>query len=148
MQLKTSFVVNRPVREVFEAWMDLERSPEWAAPVIERRKVTQGPVGVGTTYLARDQFPGRVIEFTVEITEHDPPHKVSAKWDGVMGGGWTAGFGQAGEATNVDFRAEMVPKGWLRLMTPLISGFARKAIVKDMTSFKNWVESGQAADTE
>lgn len=65
--------------------MDLERSPEWAAPVIERHKLTEGPMGIGTTYLARNQFPGRVIEFTVEITEFQPPDLVTAVWDGCEG---------------------------------------------------------------
>jgi len=62
MDLAIDFVVRRPVGEVFGAWADLERAPEWAAPVLERRKLTDGPVGPGTRLLARDRFPGRTID--------------------------------------------------------------------------------------
>lgn len=147
MHLATSFMVNRPREEVYAAWMDLERSPEWAEPVIERRKLTDGPTGVGTRYLARDQFPGRVLEFTVEIIEYEPPEIVAAAWDGVMSGGWTARFSESDGQTSVALEADMTPQGWLKVMTPVISGFARKAIVKDMQSFATWVESGQANAT-
>jgi len=144
MHLETTFTVDRPIGEVYEAWMDLERSPEWADPVIERRKLTEGPVGVGTTYLARDQFPGRIMEFTVEITQYDPPAMVAAAWDGVMGGGWTARFRETGGTTAVDLEADVTPRGWLKVMSPIISSFARKAMVKDMQAFATWVESGRA----
>lgn len=147
MHLETTFSVDRPIAEVYGAWMNLERSPEWAAPVLERRRLSDGPVGVGTRYHAKDQFPGRVIEFTVEITEYQPPHLVTASWDGAMGGGWTARFTESDDSTVIDLEADMTPRGWLKVMSPVIGSFARRAIAKDMKAFTDWVESGRAETT-
>lgn len=81
-EFDTRVYINRPVGEVFARWADLGRAPEWAAAVIERRKLTEGPVGVGTKYRAVDQFLGRRIEFTLEITEYEPDRLMAGAWSG------------------------------------------------------------------
>jgi uncharacterized protein YndB with AHSA1/START domain len=43
-------VIRRPPREVFRFLADLESIPKWNYAIIETRKTSQGPVGVGTTY--------------------------------------------------------------------------------------------------
>ena len=142
MDLDIDFVVRRPVAEVFAAWADLERAPEWAEPVLERRKLTAGPVGVGTRFRARDRFPGRTIEFDMEIVAHDPERLMAAEWFEPMKGGWEARFSEHPDGTAVSMKASMTPTGALRLMAPLISRFARRAITKDMAAFAAWVEKG------
>lgn len=42
MELETTFVVKRPTEEVYEAWVDLERSPEWAS---DGQRVSVSPTG-------------------------------------------------------------------------------------------------------
>lgn len=146
MHLDWNFEVERPIEEVFDAWVDLDRAIDWTGgAVLERRKITDGPTGVGTRFAARDQFPGRVLEFEVEFIEYDRPHVVAASWNGVMGGGWRSVFEESNGVTQVDLDADLIPQGLLRLMTPVIARFAGKEIGKDMTRFKEWVEAGQPA---
>jgi len=68
MRLTATTRVDRSVNEVFALWADLTRSPEYSAASVERRKLTDGPVGVGTRYHAVDRWPGRTVQFTVEVT--------------------------------------------------------------------------------
>ena len=51
-EITNSVVIDRPVPAVFAAWSELERIPEWYVDSIERRKTSEGPAGVGTTYHA------------------------------------------------------------------------------------------------
>lgn len=50
MQFENEIVIDRPADGVFAYWADLERVPERAATVIERRKLSDGPVGVGSRF--------------------------------------------------------------------------------------------------
>ncbi len=142
MELDARVYINRPVGEVFVRWGDLERAPEWAGAVIERRKLTEGPVAVGTKYRAVDQFPGRRIEFTVEITEYEADRLMAGAWSGALEGGWEARFEERDGGTELAVHAEMKPSGMLKLLSPLMGGFARRAMQKDLARFKTWVEAG------
>ncbi len=82
MQLKGSVVVNRPVEKVFAHLLDLERSPEWADDfgVVERRKLSDGPTGVGTRFHAVDRLFGLQNVYEVEITELEQGRYLAAAW--------------------------------------------------------------------
>ena len=81
MELEGTTVVARPISEVFSYWADLERAGEWSGPVIERRKLSDAPAGVGTRYHAVDRLAGRRVEFTLEITAYEPAERMAAMWD-------------------------------------------------------------------
>ena len=145
MELATSITIDRPVSDVFAYWADLERAPEWAAPVIERRKLTEGPVGVGTQYRAVDQFPGRKVEFTVEITAFEPNRLMAASWHEPMEGGWEARFEESNGGTRITMHAEMNPSGGvMKLLFPLMGGWVKRAMQKDLDAFRARLESGAA----
>ena len=144
MKIESTIVVNRPVQEVFDTWCDLEKSPEWADPVIERRKITDGPLAVGTQFHAKDRWPMRTVEFTVEITAYQPNEFVAASWSEPMEGGWEARFEEAPEGTQLSFTADAKMKGLLALLEPLMTGWARKQNDKFMGKFKNYVEGARA----
>lgn len=145
MELATSFDVNRPVSDVFGYVADLERAPEWAAAVLERTKLTDGPVGVGTRYRAVDQFPGRKVEFTVEITEYEPNRRIAATFDQPMEGGWDATFEPLDGGTRLTINVEGNPSGGLmKIIFPLMEGWAKRAIQRDLDRFKTRLERGEA----
>jgi uncharacterized protein YndB with AHSA1/START domain len=147
MEVTGTTHVNRPVKEVFRAWAALERSPEYSAAVLERRRVTQGPVGLGTRYHAVDRWPGRTVEFTVEITDYDPPRRIAATWTEPMEGGWEARFTAVGDGTDVAFRSLIRPSGLMGLASPLLRLWARRQLRTFLTSFKEWVEAGKGTST-
>ena len=47
---QVSIVINRPLEEVFAYLSDLENNMNWRAGMIEAKKTSAGPIGVGTTY--------------------------------------------------------------------------------------------------
>lgn len=147
IKLHGSVVVKRPVGEVFAALGNLERSPDWARSfgVIERRRLTEGPLGVGTRFYAKDRLFGKLNEFELDITEYETDRHIAANWTEPIGGGWRASFQPLDGSTRVDFDAEMRPSGILKPAARLVAPLVRRATNKDLERFKAWVESGDAA---
>lgn len=140
MELDVTVTVDRPIEVVFDYWADLERGPEWAAPVVERRKLTAGPVGIGTRYHAVDRFPGRNLEFEVEVTGYERPRLMTARVGEPMNGHWEARFSQENGATTLQLFADVSPPGPLAFLAPLMGSWMKRAILKDLDRFKSRLE--------
>jgi len=138
--LTTDIVVERPRSEVFAYFADLERSAEWASPVVERRKLGEEPVGIGTLYAAIDQFPGRRVEFTVEITDYVPDERVAARWSKPIAGGWIVTFTDTDGGTRLALEAHANPTGMFRLLAPAMSGWVEHQIKADLARLKKILE--------
>lgn len=79
MILESTVLVARPVEQVFAQWSRMEQYPEWFKSSVERRKISEGPLGVGTKYHGVDKMPGRRMEFTLETTAFEPHRMMAAK---------------------------------------------------------------------
>ena len=109
--------------------------------MIERRKLTEGPVGVGTRYHAVDRWPGRKVEFEVEITEFSPPTAIARTMSDPMPGEWEAHFTESAGATRLMFEATMRPSGIMGLLAPLMGFWARRQTKRFLADFKSWAEA-------
>jgi uncharacterized protein YndB with AHSA1/START domain len=141
MRLTGRTPVARPPQEVFALWADLERSPEYSSATIERRKVTSGPVSVGTRYHAVDRWPGRTMAFTVEVTAYEPPRRMAASWSEPMAGGWEAQFDPASGGTDLTFTTRIEASGLMGLLTPLMRPWASRQLRRFMVDFRRWAET-------
>jgi uncharacterized protein YndB with AHSA1/START domain len=141
LEVAGEVIVEKPIEEVFALFSDLEQSHYYSAPVLERTKITDGPVGAGTRYRARDKWPGREVEFTVEITRYSPPSELAATWSTPMQGGWRAEFREATPGTKLSFTASMIPSGLMALLTPVLRPWAKRQTRAFLADFKSWAES-------
>jgi uncharacterized protein YndB with AHSA1/START domain len=141
MKFYESIVISAPIDRVFETWADVESYSEWADPVLERTKLTEGPVGVGTKFHCVDQWPGRQMEFKMEITEYEKNRLFGASWSKPMEGRWSTQFTQEGNGTLLEFAIEMKPPFLMRLLSPIMRRYARRENAKFMQNFKQLVES-------
>jgi uncharacterized protein YndB with AHSA1/START domain len=146
MDVEGQVTVRRPIDQVFQGFADLERSGEYSAPVIERTKLTDGPMGVGTRFHALDRWPGRHVEFTVEITKFEPNRLVAASWSDPMPGGWEARFESVEGGARVIFQAKMSPKGIMGLLAPVMKPWARRQTREFLSRFKEWSEAQGTAE--
>ncbi|HEX5906492.1 MAG TPA: SRPBCC family protein [Propionibacteriaceae bacterium] len=69
---ENTVMIGRPIEEVFGFLADFENIPKWNYAIVETRKVSQGPVGVGTIYQQVRSVPSRSEEH-FEVTAHNPP---------------------------------------------------------------------------
>ena len=141
MAFVASVEVESSPSEAFELFADIEGWSAWAPAVIERRKLTEGPLGVGTRYHAVDQFLLKRIEFALEITRYDPPHEIAGAWSDPVAGGWVAEFDEVAAGTNVTLQASMRFQGALSIVGSLATPWARRQMMKDLETFKSIAES-------
>lgn len=140
MRMSTSVVIAAPVEKVFQQWTDLERCHEWIAPVIERRKLTDGPVRVGTRFRATDQWPGRKVEFEMEITEYEENARFGARWYKPMPAVWSSQLTSNGAGTTLEFEIHVKPPLLIRFFNPFLKRWVGRETQAFMASLKERVE--------
>ena len=72
IQVDLSINIEAPKEEVFAYTTNSENDPNWMEEVVNVRKTSEGPIGVGSTFENQVEFLGKTIEDTQEIVEYEP----------------------------------------------------------------------------
>lgn len=142
-------VIDRPVGEVFTSFADLENSVEFDPEVLRVERTPPGPVGVGTTFVIQEHVPpfGRVQVNRVVYTAVEPAGLIS--WVAEIGPLVLPGsvlFEGLGDRTRLSFRDDGRPRGWRRLLLPVLRRSGRRLWATRFADFKAWMERPQAED--
>jgi hypothetical protein len=144
INIEKSITIHRPIEEVFTYVSDLTHSGQWQTGLVEIRKTTGGPVGVGTQYVFVRVFIGRKMEASNEITEFVPTTKVAFKTiSGPIPLEASYLFETSGKDTKLTSKIAMQAKGFISMAEPLISGSLQKDVETSLGVLKNMLE-GQA----
>jgi len=136
-----SVIILRPIDEVFAYVTELTHSPEWQAGLHEVRKLTEGPLGVGTRYAFVRRFMGRKMEAANEFVAYEPNRRVQFRVaSGPMPGQGTYLFEATPDGTKVTSRVELEPGGLSRLAAPLIAASLRREIAAGLLVLKDLLE--------
>lgn len=135
--------VNRPISDVFQFVAHVENAPKWQPAVIETRRLTDGPVHVGTRFREVAKMMGRRVETVCEITELVPDRKLS--WKATSTGPFSYQtsytFTANGPATRIDIIGTFALRGLWRLLEPLVGGEVRKESAQELTAMKAAIEA-------
>ena len=141
MELNETVLIERPPEIVFEAWSHIESAGRHSPAVIERTRLTEGPVARGTRFRAVDQWPLRTVAYTVEITAFERPERIAATWSNPLSGGWDAIFEPRGEGTELRFHATVNPAGLGGLPLRLLLPWYRRQVRAFLVSFRQQLEA-------
>ena len=115
-------IIRRPLAEVFDfiAVHNPENHPKWEPEVIEVRRLTQGPLGVGSRLRTLRRDFGRVSEATDEVTEFITNQRIAfRRVDGPMDFEISFTFEHVSEGTQLRADVAAQPRGAMRVMSPL-----------------------------
>jgi uncharacterized membrane protein len=135
-----SVIIRRPIEEVFAYVGDLRHSPEWQAGLLEVRKVTEGPLGVGTRFTVVRKLLGRKLELSSEFVAYEPNTMVTFRFSGSVPGEGSYLFESTQEGTRVTSRVEMRPRGFSRLAESLIAASLRRQMQANLPALKGQLE--------
>jgi uncharacterized protein YndB with AHSA1/START domain len=145
MVVESIEIARRP-EEVFAYIDQLERHTEWQENLISVRRQTDEPPRVGTRIVHVRRVPGGPREFTIEITEHDPPRQVSVRGvDGPVRPVATITIEPVADGSRSRFtqRLDLQGHGLLgKLVAPLARRDAAKAVPKNQVQLKELLERG------
>ena len=144
--IKHSIEINRPAEEVFAYLDQVDRHNEWQGSLVSTTVETDGPVGVGTRVVERRNVPGGARDFPFEITEHDPPRKVSFRGTaGLIRPVGTYTVDPIGESSSrMNSELDLEGHGIGKLFAILARRQAAKQVPADHEKFKELLESGVA----
>jgi uncharacterized membrane protein len=140
-----SIEIARTPAEVFAYLDQLDRHPEWQSGLLSASVETDGPTRVGSRALEQRQVPGGPRDFRYEVTEHEPPRRMSFR--GLNGPVRPAGTVtieplDGGNRSRVTIEFDLVGVGIGKLLAPLARRDARKTIPLDQARLKERLEPG------
>jgi hypothetical protein len=136
--IRNSVHINCTSQEAFDYLSDLRNELEWNPRIETVEKLTEGPVGLGTKYLAKWKAAPKAVE--VETIKFDRPHG----WAGHNGGAIEVTVTirivptEDGITLHSDFDAH--PHGPFRLFFPVFLRKIRKEEAANMTYIKETLE--------
>ena len=77
ISLQEQITVARPQRECFDYVADFRSTPEWDATAVRARKLSDGPVDIGTQFDVWVRLPVGRLRIRYTVVEHEPPELIS-----------------------------------------------------------------------
>jgi uncharacterized protein YndB with AHSA1/START domain len=143
--ITNSVEIDRRPEEVFAYLDQLDRHAEWQGNLMSTRVETEGPTRVGSRAVDRRRVPGGPRDIPYEVTEHDPPRRVSFR--GTAGpvrpvGTVTVEPVGDGSRSRVSLELDLVGHGLGKLVAPLARRQAAREVPQDQRRLKERLEAG------
>jgi uncharacterized protein YndB with AHSA1/START domain len=142
IQVEKSIVIDRPAKDVFAYVSDQTIAPRWQRGLLEVRRTTDGPIGVGTRHTAVRTFMGRRLTLSNEYTRYEPDTLVVFEILGTMPGQASYIVEPVGrDRASLTSRIEMRPSGLFRLAEPLMAAGLRRDVEANLRALKGLLEA-------
>jgi uncharacterized protein YndB with AHSA1/START domain len=137
--------INRRPSEVFAFLAHLENVPLWNYAISETRKISAGPVAVGSRYRQTRTLPTRSEE-SFEVTELEPDRRLSIRGSlGPFQGDISYLLDPVGENTTLTNTMRLKPSGPLRLVAPLVASRVKAAVAGNLDTLRQILEGPVAS---
>jgi uncharacterized protein YndB with AHSA1/START domain len=136
--------IARSRADVFAYTTAVDHDVLWTSGLLEARRVTDGPWGVGTRIERVSKFLGRRMTYTIEIMAVEPDRRVEMtttagpfpltvhyEYDDAPGGGTVFRIHTFGE-----------PGMFFGLAMPIVTPAVRRSIAHDVATLKDVMEQG------
>jgi uncharacterized protein YndB with AHSA1/START domain len=141
MKFTNTITIRRRPDEVFAFLAHFENVPLWNYAIAETRKITDGPVGVGSRYRQTRTLPTRSHE-TFAVTEFDPVRALSIGGDlGPFEGEIRYLLELVRNVTVLTNTMTLQPSGALRLVAPLAAPRVKAAVAANLDTLKQILET-------
>lgn len=140
MRFANTITIDRPPAAVFAYLADLENLPRWNCAISETRKITAGPVRVGSRYRQSRTIPVHSEE-SLEVVEFEPDRRfvIRGTLSSLPGQiGYT--LSPNGNATTLTNTVELQPPHTLSLVAPPAAHRIESAVAANLDVLKRTLE--------
>lgn len=131
--------IEAPLGEVFDTAADSRNEPWFNPAMTQVELLSAEPIGLGSRFRARMGKAG--MDMLVELTEFDRPHRLgSVTTSSMMETAGTLSFTADAAATVMAWDWQVRPKGWFRLLGPLVGPLGRRMERSIRTGLKQQLE--------
>jgi uncharacterized membrane protein len=141
--VEKSVVIDRPAEEVFAFVSDQTNAPAWQRGLVEVRRTSDGPIGVGTRHTFVRTLMGRTIRGSNEYTRYEPSRLVAFKGtSGAMDVRASYAVQPEGLArSRLTAWLELRSPGLLRLVEPFVAMSLRRDVEANLESLRHLLEN-------
>lgn len=142
VDVSSEIEIEAPVREVSTYAADPDNAPNWYEKIESVEWLTAPPVALGSKMRFVAHFLGRRLEYVYEVTEYKAgrrlvmrtaegpfPMETTYVWEKLPG-----------DRTRMTLRNRGEPKGFSKLVAPLMRGAMKKANAADLRALKSLFE--------
>jgi carbon monoxide dehydrogenase subunit G len=142
-RVKGEMLIDRPVEDVFDFAADTRNEPQFNPAMTGVELLTPLPIGRGTRFRARMGRAG--MQMLVELTEFDRPYRLgSCTTSSMMQTSGALTFAGVGDGTVMNWDWQVHPKGWMRILGPLVAPLGGRMERRIWTSMKRLLEKTAA----
>lgn len=138
VETTVSVDIDAPQEQVFDLMADVRNEPEWNSQVSKAELRSGEPVGLGSRFMTVN----RGQEYEAVITGYTRPSdltfEVSGKAMTIQG---RVVFTGDAARSHLDAEFDMQPRGFMKVMLPLMSPLIRRDFPKQFASFKAFCEA-------
>jgi uncharacterized protein YndB with AHSA1/START domain len=140
MRFSNTITIERQPTAVFAYLADLENLPQWNYAIEKTRKITSGPVGVGSRYLQTRMIPVRGEEH-LEVIEFEPERRITLRGSLNAFPALINYTLQAdGSGTNLTNTVELQLPRALNLLAPIATQRIQSAVAANLDVLKQTLE--------
>ncbi|HZJ07756.1 MAG TPA: SRPBCC family protein [Nocardioidaceae bacterium] len=143
--VEKSIVIDRSREEVWSFLTITENLPAFESQMTHVKQVTDGEVGLGTRWEGATNVLGRIIEWTIEVVEFDPPTRSRMKSvEGKLPFEITYALTPSGSGTHFTYRLEAESGlGGLfgKLTDPLVERAQARTVNTNLANLKELLEA-------
>lgn len=141
-RIEGQIVIGRPVEAVFDFVADERNEPLYNPSMSSAEKVTEGPIGAGTRFVAFIHPLGNMHEMLIEFTAFDRPKSLSTTSTMSMAtASGTLTFEPVPTGTLVRWSWQIRARGLMKLLAPILIPLARRQERVIWTSLKQHLET-------
>jgi uncharacterized protein YndB with AHSA1/START domain len=140
MRFTNTITIHRPREVVFAYLADLENLPSWNYAIQQTRKVTPGPVEVGSRYHQVRTVPARREE-SLEVVELEPGRRLSVRGTlNTLPARLDYDLDAEGDTTVLTNTVELSTSGPLSLVAPVATRRIRSAVADNLDVLRQVLE--------
>jgi carbon monoxide dehydrogenase subunit G len=126
--IESTVFIARPLEEVFAFVLDLEKSAATDPNLVSVVKTSEGPIGVGTTFVLRQNIQGRLRESVTRLSGIEPNRRIDFDADlGPISPHMSFAFERVEGGTRVTVQGGGTPRGLFKLLSRRIQRMGQHA---------------------
>ena len=140
-KIVASALIDRPAEAVWEFMMTLTNYPKFDPSVLEVKQISTGPLGVGATFMLRQQRTPKTTD--ARVIEYEPNRKFAFEGtSGMLKGSLiTLSFETIDGKTKLTETDDYKINGFYRLLVPFMGGQVKRYADVRMGNVKRILES-------
>ncbi|MFN2614019.1 MAG: SRPBCC family protein [Actinomycetota bacterium] len=143
MGMKFKIQIDAKPDEVFGYASDVARHGEWSTGGLQAQKMSDGPIGKGSTFSTTQKFAGKPASSVVTIRDYEPPSRF--KFAAVQGKGTfihTLTFEPSAEGTLVTREIDRENASPFAILGLVFYPAIRADVMKGLRGLKSKIEGG------